>query len=115
MITGYFNAKLGKQASMEAIGAHARGTRYKNGEYLQHFLCKNKLIAPNTFFKHRACHITTWEGWITINIDYILLRISRKQSIPNARSYNVFRVESDHRLVITTLRRAKIQNIQRAK
>ena len=40
MITEDFNAKLGKQASMEAIGAHARGTRDKNGEYLQQFFAK---------------------------------------------------------------------------
>ena len=49
MITGDFNAKPDKQASTEAIGAHARDNRNKNGEYLLHFLCENKLM-PQTAF-----------------------------------------------------------------
>ena len=64
IITRDFNAKLGKQTKTEfGIGAHARGSRNTNGE-LQKFQCENNLVASNTLFKHRACHITTWEGCI---------------------------------------------------
>ena len=36
-------------------------------------------------------------------IDYILLRASRKYSMRNSRSYNIFRFDTDHRLVLTSL------------
>ena len=109
IITGDFNAKLGKQEPRDScVGSHGRGLRNLNGEFLHKFMCDNNLMASNTFFHHKACHITTWEGWINKKkvynqIDYILLRHSRKHSMINARSYNVFKVDTDHRLVITKI------------
>ena len=90
----------------------------EHGEHLQRFLCDNNFIASNTFFKHRACHITTWEGFIRNKkiynqIDYILLRASRKQAMINARSHNIFTIDTDHRIVITTLYRKN--DFERAK
>ena len=111
VITGDFNAKLGKQAnSDDCIGSHGRGSRNQNGDFLHQFLSDNQLIAANTFFHHRAFHITTWEGVINKKkvynqIDYILLQARRKHSMINARSYNVFSVDTDHRLVVTILHR----------
>ena len=102
VINGDFNAKLGKQAnSDDCMCSHGRGSRNQNGDFLHQFLSDNQLIAANTFFHHRACHITTWEGVINKKkvynqVDYILLQAQRKHSMINARSYNVFSVHTDH-------------------
>ena len=92
------------------MGSHARGIRNTNGDHLFEFLESSNYVASNTFFKHRACHITTWQGEINgkrvyNQIDYILIPFQRKQSMTNARSYHCFSADSDHRLVVTTLYR----------
>ena len=109
IIAGDFNAKLGShEFKAGPVGSHARGIRNTNGDHLFEFLDSSNYIASNTFFKHRACHITTWQGEVNKKrvynqIDYILLPFHRKQSMINARSYHSFKVESDHHLVVTTL------------
>ena len=111
VITGDFNTKLGKQAySDDCMGSHGRDSKNQNGDFIHQFLSDNQLIAANTFFHHRACHITTWEGVIYKKkvynqIDYILLQARRKHSMINAGSYNVFSVDTDHRLVLKILHR----------
>ena len=111
VITGDFNAKFGKHAnSDDCMGSHGRGSGNQNGDFLHQFLSDNQLIAAKTFFHHRACHITTWEDVIIKKkvynqIDYILLQARRKHSTINAGSYNVFSVDTDHRLVVTILHR----------
>ena len=107
-LLGDFNAKLGKSdTKFSCVGTHSRGFRNENGDYLIDLLMKNNLIACNTFFKHRACHITFQQkkGNNTIynQIDYILLRQNRKHSMINARSHINDRIDSDHRLVTTTI------------
>ena len=109
IIAGDFNAKLGShEFKAGPVGSHARGIRNTNGDHLFEFLDSSNYIASNTFFKHRACHITTWQGEVNKKrvynqIDYILLPFHRKQSMINARSYHSFKVDTDHRLVVTTL------------
>ena len=66
------------------------------------------MIAANTFFKHKASHITTWEGAhnnkkIYNQIDYILIPANRKKSMINARSHIVHEVDTDQRLVTAVL------------
>ena len=106
---GDFNAKLGsKDFDGGPIGSHARGIRNENGEFLHDWLEDHKFFATNTFFKHRACNITTWAGVIRgrrvfNQIDFIHLRNSRKHSVTDARSHQIFTVDSDHRLVMVTM------------
>ena len=64
MIAGDFHAKVGRKklSDGESIGEHSRGIRNVNGQALLEFCSKMKLIVANTFFKHKASHITTWES-----------------------------------------------------
>ena len=80
IITGDFNAKLGcKDFIGGPIGSFARGIRNANGDLRFDFLAKHKLLAANTFFKHKACQITTWEGYLRgkkvfNQLDYIIIQ-----------------------------------------
>ena len=109
LIVGDFNAKLGsKESDGGPVGSHARGIRNENGDSLYLFLADHQMIAANTFFKHKASHITTWEGAhnnkkIYNQIDYILIPANRKKSMINARSHIVHEVDTDHRLVTAVL------------
>ena len=80
--TGDFNAKLGKQPSMDSFGAHARGTKNEHWQQFPAIFLREQITCVKHFFMYRACHITTWEGWINIKkvynqADYIVLRVSR--------------------------------------
>ena len=85
------------------------GNKNANGDQLFDFLAKQKLLTANTFFKHKACQITTWEGYLRgkkvfNQIDYIILQTKRKHSMIEARSYQTFSVDTDDGLVITKMR-----------
>ena len=64
MIAGDFNAKVGRKKlnDGESIGEHSRGIGNVNGQERLEICSKMKLIVANTFFKHKASHITTWES-----------------------------------------------------
>ena len=64
-----------------------------------------KLIVANTFFKHKASHVTTWESKrnnVTIynQIDYVITRGGRRWSLEDARSYKAMEISTDHRLAM---------------
>ena len=109
IIIGDFNAKLGtKDFPSGPVGSFARGVRNENGEMLHDWLADHTYNAANTFFKHKASHITTWEGIlhnrkVFNQIDYIALPSCRHQAMMNDRSYNNFTVGTDHLLVLVTL------------
>jgi exonuclease III len=110
IIAGDFNAKLGKTTSENEMstGRYARGIRNENGNYLNELCNKYKFIATNTMFRHKACHITTWQGQrgerkIYNQIDYVLVKENRRHTLSNARSYFTPRVSTDHRIVMCKL------------
>ena len=107
MIAGDFNAKVGRKKFIdgESIGEHSRGIRNVNGQALLEFCSKMKLIVANTFFKHKASHITTWgskRNTVTIynQIDYVITRGGRRWKLEDARSYRAMEISTDHRLVV---------------
>ena len=113
IVAGDFNSKVGrKKNGEECMGMFTRGKRNDNGQHLVEFCEANKLYIANSHFRHRACHITTWEGYhknsenlitpIYNQIDYILVPSEKKHKIFNARSYDGMQTSSDHRLVIAT-------------
>ena len=74
-------------------------------EALLEFCSKMKLIVANTFSKHKASHITTWESKrnnVTIynQIDYVTTTGGRRWSLKDARSYKAMEISTDHRLVM---------------
>ena len=126
IVAGDFNAKTGSSNSLypQNIGLYGKGYTNTNGEFLVETAVRNNLILSNTFFKHKLCHITTWEspdftnkkhtdGTIRRNpyrnqIDYILTRSEYKQFIVDSRSYNGLSINTDHRIVI-----CKFKNIHK--
>ena len=107
LIAGDFNAKVGRKKLNDgkSIGEHSRGIRNVNGQALLEFCSKMKLIVTNTFFKHKASHITTWEikrNNVTIynQIDYVITRGGRRWSLKDARSYRAMEISTGHRLVM---------------
>ena len=113
VICGDFNAIVGRKPNHESscLGRHSRGTRNASGQYLIDFCETNDFKIANTCFQHHARHITTWSQQRTNKntnkietiynqIDYILVRMNRKQTLQDARSYSGTECDSDHRLVV---------------
>ena len=71
---------------------------------MREFVCRNRLIATNTFLKRRACHITLFEqekeNFTCFNqTDYFLATQCKEDSLRNSQSYINQPVDTDHRLV----------------
>ena len=127
-LAGDFNAKVGaKQHYTEkCLGSHSKGKRNDNGQALVEFCTQHNLFITNSSFKHKACHITTWQGQykdpstnkihpIYNQIDYILTHYRNKHSLTDARSYAGTLVSSDHRIVITSTDLNQHRNTRRSK
>ena len=107
-------AKIGvDQQESECSGRFGRGHRNSNSHQLAEFCTAQNLILANTFFQHRPCYRTTWQGTrldtatgekfpIYNQIDYILAPKKQVNLLLNARSYSDTLVNSDHRIVIAT-------------
>ena len=114
LIAGDFNAKVGKHSGNEAcLGQYSRGKRNNSGQLLIDFCNIHDLFISKSAFQHPARHITTWEFVKKVNnkvihiynqIDYIICPRNRKHVLVNARSYGGTQVNSDHHIVICTLR-----------
>ena len=123
IVGGDFNAKTGSawKDHPENMGAFGKGEVNSNGEALLEMAKNQELILSNTLFYHKMAHRTTWtcpqrindhkdkHGQIRRNpyrnqIDYILVRTKHKQMIQNSRSYSGINTNTDHRIVITTIK-----------
>ena len=125
VIGGDFNAKTGSafidKIYHENIGKYGKGMVNSSGLHLLNFAKSHGIQLTNTFFKHKAAHISTWEapdhmGKCTDSnsntprkslyrnqIDYIC---TKKQyhgiKILDSRSYGGMSTRSDHKLVLMT-------------
>ena len=107
MIVCDFKAKVGRKKlnDGESIGEHSGGIQNVNGQALVELCSKMKLLVVNTFFKHKASLITTWESKrnnvkIFNQIDYVITRGGMIWSLEDARSYKAMEISTDHRLVM---------------
>lgn len=102
IITGDFNAKVGKRklGDSDYIGNFGLGYRNNRGEILTNFINSEKLFCLNTFYKKQTQRKWTWcspDGQFRNEIDYIL---SNDRTICKDISVlNRFNTGSDHRLV----------------
>ena len=116
VLAGDFNSKIGKspnQTSESCIGKYTRGRRNENGQRLIEFCEEHGLVIADSLFRHRANHLTTWEGSrkqeddtivpIYNQIDYIITSSRMKSRITAARSWSGTNTNSDHRLLIATM------------
>ena len=111
LFLGDFNARVGTdfQSWRSVIGPHGMGDCNHNGERLLDFCANNQLLVTNTWFKHKNIHKATWfhngdrsrRGHI---IDYVLVNRRFRTTILDTRVYHSVLHDSDHELVVSTLR-----------
>ena len=91
------------------MGPHGMGDCNCNGERFLEFCANNQLIITNTWFKHKNIHKATWfrngdcsrHGHI---INYVLVNRRFHTTILDTRVYRSVLHDSDHELVVSTLR-----------
>lgn len=117
IITGDFNAKVGKRESNDTkyVGNFGLGHRNDRGGMLVNYLNSEKLFCLNTFFKKQAQRKWTWlspDGQVKNEIDYVLA--NKNNICKDVTVLNQLHTGSDHRLVRasiqinTTLERKKL-------
>ena len=117
-----FNAQIGggSETNPDCSGRFSRSNKTNdNGECLLNFSSAHNLFLTNTLFRHKLSHRTTWtapyrpykmkNGEIRTDpirnqIDFILINKPYLRFVQNSRSYGVTTTESDHKLVIMTLK-----------
>ena len=117
ILAGDWNARVGKRTNENdvCLGRYSRGTRNNSGQCLVNFCLANDLFIANSAFKHKACHITTWESKrnnpnnnkitnIYSQIDYVLCQSSMKNILIDSRSYSGTLTSSDHKLVVCKMK-----------
>ena len=113
ILAGDWNARVGKRTNENdvCLGRYSRGTRNNSGQCFVNFCLANDLFIAMSAFKHKACHITTWESKrnnpnnnkiikIFSQIDYVLCQSSMKNILIDSRSYLETLTSSDHKLVV---------------
>lgn len=118
IITGDFNARVGELATEhEVLGRYGHGERNDRGQTLIDFCAEHKLVITNTLFRLHNRHRYTWrspDGVTRTQIDYILVGRQWKQSVNNARTHLDADCDSDHNLVMLTMKlRFKKKRIKR--
>ena len=127
IIGGDFNAKtkpkdkLTMQTFNKNVGTYGKGFINENGQHLLEFAKQQNLKLTNTFFKHKPCHITTWECPSRSNkhldsnsnkirrnpyrnqIDYLMVKTNNNIKVYNSRSYGGMKTRSDHKPVIAEI------------
>ena len=124
MITiGDFNAKTGagKTEYSENIGKYGKIRLNTNVRCLLEYAKKHDVIRANTMFNHKMCHRTTWtapERIIDHNqhggnprrnlcrnqIDYVLIKNTFRQLVPNSPLNGSFETNSDHKAVTMSMK-----------
>ena len=120
IIMGDFNARVGSDNEMwrSVIGSHSPDQRNENGERLLDFCACNDLVVTNTCFPHKTIHKCTWfcNGDRTRPgrmIDYVLVNRRFHTSILDTRVFRSTYVDTDHELVISTIRfKIKAKRVQ---
>ena len=111
IIMGDLNARVGSDNAKwkSVMGCHSPDQRNENGERLLDFCACNDLVITNTCFPHKTIHKCTWfrNGDRTRPgrmIDYVLVNRRFRTSILDTRTFRKTHVESDHELVVSTVR-----------
>ena len=107
---GDFNAKIGTQYGGEEgiVGSHVlKGDRTDNGSRFVSMCEVNNMPIVSTMFPHKDIHKVTWNSpdGITHNqIDHITINSKFKRSVLDVRAYRAADAESDHNLLVGTVR-----------
>ena len=111
VVMGDFNARVGSDFNQwgSDVGPHRPSECNENGERLLDFCACNNLIVTYTWFQHKPIHQLTWfrnrnrslPGHL---IDHVLVNRRFRSSVLDTRVYQSVYLESDHELVVSTLR-----------
>ena len=118
MVMGDFNASVSDKLH-GVVGPYGLGSRAsENGERLVSFACVNGLCVTNTFFPHKRIHQATWyppdPSRAPSLKDYILVKPRLMASVLDTRVFRGADIDSDHRLVVTSIR-LKLQQKRKEK
>ena len=108
MVMGDFNATIGESVK-GVVGQHALGrTTSSNGEKLVSFASVHGMCVTNTVFPHKRIHQHSWyppnpKAQASLK-DYIMVRQRLKLSVLDTRVFRGVDLDSDHRLVVMSLR-----------
>ena len=124
IIGGDFNAKTKAKPNTypsNIVGKYAKSDININGEKLIEFCMLHKLKITNTFFKHKAIHLTTWESPVNVTnindsktntprrnpyrnqIDYILVKNNSNSRTLDSKATISKSTKSDHKPVIAKI------------
>jgi hypothetical protein len=122
IIMGDFNAKLGNEDCLQPVaGPHTiYDLSNENGNMLNQFTIRNRLIIKSTMFPHKHIHLGTWRipGSNDISqIDHVLTTSRHSSSVIDVGSCRGPNCDSDHYLVKikVTERITNVQKIRRRK
>ncbi|KAI8505331.1 hypothetical protein Bbelb_174400 [Branchiostoma belcheri] len=106
---GDFNARVGAdhESWYDVLGHHGIGKMNENGQRLLELCCYHKLSVTNTYFPNKAVHKTSWRHprsrhWH--QLDLVITRHSSLNSVCNTRAYHSTDCDSDHSLIISTIK-----------
>ena len=110
-VMGDFNGRVGERRTpwTKLLVPHSdqRTPCNYNGNHVLELCAEHDLIITNTFFQHRETLIYTWYNWNGINvssqIELTLARSRMRCNIRDSRAIPNAGLNTDHRLVITTL------------
>ena len=108
IVMGDFNATLGESV-LGVIGNHGLSRQTSdNGERLMSFASGNGLCIVNTLFPHKQIHQATWyppDARAQPSMkDFVLVKQRLRPSVLDTRVYRGADLDSDHRLVVVSLR-----------
>ena len=115
-VCGDWNAVVGHRGgggggALACLGKWSRGKFNSNGKTLLELAEQQGLLLTNTCFEHKARFLTTFTGTIPRSegkrlfkqIDFILLHHRYRRMLVDSRSYESGEVDSDHKIVVTTV------------
>ena len=108
MLLGDFNASLGDSVP-GVVGPHGLGKGTSdNGERLVEFASAHQMCITNTLFPHKTIHQATWyppDARAKPSLkDYVLVKRRLRPSVMDTRVFRGADLDTDHRLVVVTLR-----------
>ena len=111
IVLGDFNARVGSRSSQwsSVIGPYGPRELNENGEQLLDFCASHDLIVSNTWFQHKPIHqLTSYRNgdWSKAGhlIDLVLVNRKFRSSLLDTRVFRCTHHQSDHELVISTIR-----------
>ncbi|XP_059048932.1 craniofacial development protein 2-like [Achroia grisella] len=105
IVMGDFKAVVGEEAVGNIVGKFGHGVKNYRGERLIQFCKENDMFIGNTFFKQPKRRLYTWKmpGDIgRYQIDFIIVKNSKRNQIISCKTLPGADVNTDHNLLTST-------------